>query len=299
MTYEQLLVLHTIVTEGTFRAAAQKLYKSQPAVSHMLKKLEDDIGIVLVSRDAYRPVLTPAGEVFYRQATKVLHQMQSLRSTAKQLSNLQEAEITLVITATYPIKPLLKVISNLSRLYPSTHIKLLTEAMGGPLERLISNQADIIIATMDAVPTEEVEALPFASINIIPVAHPDFEPAKSSHMKSLSEMQSYVQVVVAGSSKSQKFDQSRGLLPGGLRWTVSDFSAKKEVLLAKMGWGGMPEHTIDQELKTGQLVSLDIEAYPTLHSQLYQMRKRDQEIGLVAQALWQQLSDNHKLVLKT
>lgn len=64
MTYEQLIVLHAIVTEGTFRGAAERLHKSQSAISHMLKKLEAEIDMVLLSREAYRPKLTPAGESF-------------------------------------------------------------------------------------------------------------------------------------------------------------------------------------------------------------------------------------------
>ncbi|MCZ6798436.1 MAG: LysR family transcriptional regulator, partial [Gammaproteobacteria bacterium] len=44
MTFEQLRVLHAIVTEGTFRRAAQTLFKSQPALSNMMKKLEQEVG---------------------------------------------------------------------------------------------------------------------------------------------------------------------------------------------------------------------------------------------------------------
>ena len=62
MTFEQLRVLNAIVTEGTFRGAAEKLYKSQPAISNMIKKLEDECGITLFSREQYRPELTEHGQ---------------------------------------------------------------------------------------------------------------------------------------------------------------------------------------------------------------------------------------------
>lgn len=288
MTHEQLLVLHAIVTEGTFRGAADRLHKSQSAISHTLKKLENEVDLVLLSREEYRPTLTAAGDVFYRQATRVLHQMQQLSSTAKNLSANQEAEVFLAVTATYPIKPLLKIIGETSLTYPTTHIRLSTESMGGPIERLLRDDADIIIATMDGVPADQVEAIPFSTVTIIPVAHPEFEPARSPDMKTINEMQSYIQVVVSGSSSSA-FSQSRDLLPGGLRWTVSDFSAKKEILLANIGWGGIPEHLIKEELERGELVALNVEGYPPRHSQLYQIRRRDHQIGIVAQSIWNAL----------
>ncbi|WP_162651411.1 LysR family transcriptional regulator [Lentilitoribacter sp. Alg239-R112] len=292
MTYEQLVVLHAIVTEGTFRGAAEKLNKSQSAVSHMLKKLETEIDIVLLSREEYRPTLTPAGDVFYRQAMRVMQQMQQLGSIAKNLSSTQEAEVFLAVTATYPLKDLLKIIGEVTAEYPATHIKLSGEAMGGSVERLMNDQADIIIASMDGVPADQVEAIPFAQVTIMPVAHPDFEPAQSSHLKTISEMQSYTQIVVADSS-SGAFSQSRDLLPGGLRWTVSDFMAKKEILLANMGWGGIPTHMIEDELASGELVPLNVEGYQPRQSHLFQIRKRDKDIGIVAQNIWEKLQECH------
>ena len=288
MTYEQLVVLHAIVTEGTFRGAAERLNKSQSAISHMLKKLETEIEIVLLSREEYRPTLTLEGEVFYRQATRVMQQMKELSIVTRNLNAKQEPEVFLAVTATFPLKPVLEIIGTIKVQYPATHIRLSRESMGGPIERLLRNDADIIIATMDGVPVEQVEALSFAQVTIVPVAHPDFEPARSSHMKTISEMQSYTQVVVADSG-SGELTQSRDLLPGGLRWTVSDFAAKKEVLLANLGWGGIPTHMIESELARGELVALNIEGYQKRQSHLFQMRKRDKDIGIVAQSIWEQL----------
>jgi DNA-binding transcriptional LysR family regulator len=288
MTYEQLVALDAIVTEGSFRAAAERLNKSQSAISHMLKKLEHDLDILLLSREDYRPKLTPAGEVFYRQATRVLLQMQALKGAAKNLVAGQEAEVRLAITATYPLENLLPVIGNATALYPATHIRLSTESMSGAIENLLQGKADIVIATMDGVPADQVEAIAVASVTMLPVAHPSFEPATTDHVKTISEMQSYIQVVVADSGSNQS-SQSRDLLPGGLRWTVSDFAAKKQIVLAGMGWGGIPEHLISEELINKKLVILNLEAYPPRQSHLYKIRRRDATLGLVAQSIWEQL----------
>jgi DNA-binding transcriptional LysR family regulator len=288
MTYEQLVALDAIVTEGSFRAAADRLNKSQSAISHMLKKLEHDLDILLLSRENYRPKLTPAGEVFYRQATRVLLQMQALKGVAKNLVAGQEAEVRLAITATYPLEDLLPVIGDVTALYPATHICLSTESMGGAIESLLQGKADMVVATMEGVPIDQVEAVAVASVTMLPVAHPNFEPATTDHLKTVSEMQSYVQVVVADSG-SGEYLQSRDLLPGGLRWTVSDFAAKKQIIAAGIGWGGIPEHLITEQLASKALVVLNLEAYPPRQSYLYKIRRRDATLGLVAQSIWEQL----------
>jgi len=285
MTFEQLRVLRAIVSEGSFHAAAKQLNKSQPSISHTIKKLEQEIGIKLLSREEYRPNLTASGRIFYRESSEILDRMHQLSSLIKNLSTDQEAEILLAVTATCALGPLLRIIGKTGSDFPATHIRISTESLGGTIERLMKDDADIIIATMDEIPAEEVVAIPFTSVNIIPVSHPDYGPAKSGRMNSENEMQGYTQIVVADSGSSM-FQQSRDLLPGSLRWTVSDFAAKKEIILAKMGWGGLPEHLIRDELEKKQLVKLEVEGYPVRRSQLFQIRKRHRTVGKVAQTLW-------------
>jgi DNA-binding transcriptional LysR family regulator len=104
-------------------------------------------------------------------------------------------------------------------------------------------------------------------------------------------MRPYVQVVVAGTGQGQ-YDQSRDVVPESLRWTVSDFAAKKEIVLARMGWGGLPEHLIARELEAGELVTLDLKGYPIRRSQLHLVRRREGALGVVAHELWERLSTN-------
>lgn len=289
MKLEQLRVLDAIVAHGSFRKASEVLYKSQPALSQAIKSLEEETGLSLLSRESYRPELTPAGKAFYRQARVVLDQVQSLKELAGKLSASQEAEVRLSVTATCPLGELLSVIGNVKETFPATDIRLMSDALGGSAERLMAGDADLIIATLDGLTAEAVLATPYTTVNIIPVAHPDYGPARSCKRLSNAEMRPYVQVVVAGTGQG-RYDQSRDLVPDGLRWTVSDFAAKKEIVLAGMGWGGIPEHLISEELEAGVLVPLNLEGYPVRRSQLHLIRRRECVLGVVANALWDRVA---------
>ncbi len=289
MTLEQLIVLNAIVEQGTFRAAAENLNKAQSAVSHMLKKLEDELGFTLLSRENYRPALTEKGEVFCRHSLRVLQRVQDLKAIAKTLNSEQEAEVALTVTATFPFSPILGLIGEMTSRYPTTHIRVARDNMGGSLEKLLSDDVQIAISTLDGVALDRVEALPLAPITILPVAHSDFPAAQDGKVNSDAEMQSHIQIIVSDSGSTNR--QSRGLLPGGLRWTVSDFATKKEILLANMGWGGMPQHMVQKELDRGKLVRLNVEGYPPVQAEHFVMRRRDALIGVVAQAIWDKLKD--------
>lgn len=68
MTEEQINTFLSILRRGSFSGAAQELYMSQPAVTHRIKTLEEELGLALFIRDNARAVLTPAGQVFAREA---------------------------------------------------------------------------------------------------------------------------------------------------------------------------------------------------------------------------------------
>ena len=50
-----------VVEEKTFTRAAQRVCRTQPAVSQSIKRLEDEVGAPLFARDVHDIVLTEAG----------------------------------------------------------------------------------------------------------------------------------------------------------------------------------------------------------------------------------------------
>jgi len=190
MTLDQLVALDAIVATGTFRAAADRLNKAQSAVSHQIRKLEDELGFALISRDAYRPSLTSEGEVFYRETARVLEQVRSLKSVAAGLRSEQEPTISIAITATMALAPVLDLLGSIKQAYPGTNIHLASEMMGGPLARLTEGSADMILAGLQDVPIDDVETLLFGAITIRPVASAAFPAAQKSGVRSRREMQS-------------------------------------------------------------------------------------------------------------
>ncbi len=290
ITMEQLRVLDAVVTTGTFRAAADALHKTQPAVSHAIKSLETAVGFTLLSRDGYRPELTAAGRRFHRQAGMVLSQMRDLGTLADRLADRHEPEVSLAVSATLPMQPLLGIVGTVGRNHPETHIRLVTDMMGGAAERLMSGDADIIIAPEDSAPGAEVDRVLFQEFDILPVARPDYGPQRGTGPFSDAAMRNFVQVVVAGTGTGA-FRQSRDVLPGGRNWTVSDLTAKKEIILAGQGWGGLPGHLVQDELNSGALVQLDLPCFPPRRSRQFVMRRRDRPVGLVGDALWRALSE--------
>ncbi|MEM8744074.1 MAG: LysR family transcriptional regulator [Pseudomonadota bacterium] len=288
ITFEQLRVLQAIVTHGTFRAAAKALHKSQPALSAMIRNLEAECGFSLFSRDTYRPELTREGRVFYDRAVATLREMGRLNALAGRLSGKEEPEISVAINTIYCVRPLLPTLKHIDETYPATRMNVTTEVLGGAIEGLREGRTDIALTTDTDFEPTTMELLPFDSVRVIPVARPDFPPAIAGRYNTVDDMRAYVQVLVADSSAGER-RQSQDVLPEVRHWIVSDVEAKKDIISGGLGWGGLPEYAVQDELASGELVQLHVEGFGIRTSQLYVIRRTDTPIGPVADALWQAL----------
>src|SRR5437899_1906947 len=72
MELSQLEFFVTVVEEGGFSKAAERVFRTQPAVSIAIRRLEEDLGTSLFERSQKAPVLTEAGELFYDYARRIL-----------------------------------------------------------------------------------------------------------------------------------------------------------------------------------------------------------------------------------
>lgn len=71
MLNKRVVLFMRVAEAGSFSAAAQALYLSQPAVSKQMAILERESGIALFDRSGYRPVLTRKGEAFYQECRRL------------------------------------------------------------------------------------------------------------------------------------------------------------------------------------------------------------------------------------
>jgi DNA-binding transcriptional LysR family regulator len=81
----RLNIYVVVAEEGSFTAAAEKLYLSQPAVSQQMAILEREVGVPLMKRMPRGIALTPAGEVLAQRARVILDSMTELESELARL----------------------------------------------------------------------------------------------------------------------------------------------------------------------------------------------------------------------
>lgn len=87
MTLNELRFTLAVATERNFRRAAEKCFVSQPALSLAIKKLEEDLGVLIFERSRSDVSPTPTGEKIIEQAIFALEEVNRIRDIAKQGNN--------------------------------------------------------------------------------------------------------------------------------------------------------------------------------------------------------------------
>ncbi len=87
MTLSELRFVVALAKERNFRRAAEKCFVSQPALSLAIKKLEEDLGVLIFERSRTDVSPTPIGEQIIEQAIRAIEEVGHIREIAKQGNN--------------------------------------------------------------------------------------------------------------------------------------------------------------------------------------------------------------------
>lgn len=82
MNTNQLSYFISVAELKSFTKTAEKFFISQTAVSKQILTLEQSLGVKLLQRDNHTVSLTPAGEVYYTHALKILKQVDTAAASA-------------------------------------------------------------------------------------------------------------------------------------------------------------------------------------------------------------------------
>ena len=156
MTLTELRYIVTLAQEQHFGRAAERCHVSQPTLSVGVKKLEDELGVLIFERSKSAVRLTPVGEGIVAQAQKVLEQAQGIRELAQTGKN--QLAAPLKIGAIYTVGPYLfpHLIPQLHRIAPDMPLYIEENFTHVLRDKLRTGELDAIII---ALPFQEADVL--------------------------------------------------------------------------------------------------------------------------------------------
>lgn len=174
MTLTELRYIVALARERHFGRAAEKCFVAQPTLSVAVKKLEDELGVILFERGQSEVSVTPAGAPIVRQAEKVLAEAARIKELADTAGDPLAGPLRL--GAIYTIGPYLlpKLVPLLKARAPKMPLMIQENFTARLIEALKSGELDVAIL---ALPVEEAGLVAQAVYDedfrvLIPAMHP-------------------------------------------------------------------------------------------------------------------------------
>lgn len=142
VSLQQLRALAAVAESGSFTLAAETLQLTQPAISHLVKRMEEELGQPLVVRGR-RIQLTGAGQVMVDTAVRALRLIDESVEACRSQSQLRSGRVVLAVghlTAGALLPP---VLGRFSRAHPTLAATLLDSTAEQMISRILSQEADL------------------------------------------------------------------------------------------------------------------------------------------------------------
>lgn len=146
MTLEQLRSFRAVIETGSFRAAAQSMHRTQPAITHQIKALERELGHVLIERRAGRA--TPAGQRLYERACALLSDADALARVMREFDESQAGELRVGSSDTTALYVLPPIVRRFIRSAPAVRLQIVNRPTEVLADLVARGELDLGIVTL-------------------------------------------------------------------------------------------------------------------------------------------------------
>ncbi len=154
MNLRELEYLVAIDEECHFNRAAERCFVSQPTLSGQLKKLEQELGVMLIERDTRKVSMTDVGTAVARQARKILTEVKAIKEITQSFEDPMAGELQVGLIPTVAPYLLPEIIPELKHKFPRLTLWLHEHFTAVLLEKLKNAKLDLLILALP-VDTDE------------------------------------------------------------------------------------------------------------------------------------------------
>ncbi|MBR2227082.1 MAG: LysR family transcriptional regulator [Bacteroidales bacterium] len=157
MELRQLKYFVEVGRLGSFSLASKSLFITQSTISQQIRKLEEELGVELLTRDTRHVSFSDYGEQFYPCAVQVLEEAKAGAERIRDVKDLKVGRLS--VGATYSFGPLLKqTVLDYYRLYPHIRLDLLITSKEDLQQKLLDRELDVALTYKSPLGEDHIES---------------------------------------------------------------------------------------------------------------------------------------------
>jgi DNA-binding transcriptional LysR family regulator len=259
----QLEMFVAMVEEGSFHKAAARVFRTQPALSMALRKLEQEIGAPLFdrsNRNSYE--LTDSGEILYDYAKRLLNLRDETVNALQQLHTLQSGRIRIGANESTSLYLLPKLILAFREKHPKIKIEVYRQvSVRLPYEL---RQRNLDFAILSFLPDEaELESTPIMRDELAFIVSPQHRLASEArvHIRDLGS-ESFIAHNVHSPSRQKVIDAFRRFqTPLNITTEIATIETIKRFVAMNLGVAFVPLMCVQEEVSRGELVVVPVAGF--------------------------------------
>jgi len=284
MDLASLQVFQTVAQEKSFSRAAEKLYRTQPAISISIRKLQDWVGQPLFVRGSGARTLTDAGSLLLEYADRMLNLREEIHKGVRELRGLERGHVSVGVNES-SIHALLPALDQFRRLHPKIQIRV-NRVFSRDVPREVLNH-HLDVGVISYLPEEsELTAVEFHRDSLTLVVWPGHRLARRREVN-ISELgeESFVAHIVPSPYRQhvvQMFARHRVPLQTDIELpTIESIKAFVEM---KRGVAIVPKMCVERELRNGTLREVKLRQM-RIQRRLYLVYRQDRPLKAAAREL--------------
>nr|QUE29128.1 lysR [Erythrotrichia welwitschii] len=259
-TIDQLRILKAIVSEGSFKRAADVLYISQPAVSLQIQSLERQLNVPLFNRGGKKAKLTESGQLLIRYGGRILALCEETCRALEDLQSLQGGTLIVGASQTTGTYLMPRLIGLFRQRYPQVAVQLQVHSTRRISWSVANGQVDLAVIGGE-IPSELQQVLQVTSYAedelalILPKSHP-FSTSANIKKEDLYRLrfialdtQSTIRTVIDKILNQNGIDSSRFMI----EMELNSIEAIKNAVQSGLGAAFVSVSAIAKELELGIL----------------------------------------------
>ncbi len=153
MDFDQLETFLEVARLSSFSRAAEKRFRTQPAISSQIRALEEEVGAKLLDRSGGKVSITASGKLFQKYAEETLEARKAVLTAIAETERVPRGEIIVGANEGTCLHILPEVFAEFKKQYPDVAVNIKRSDYGKILESVIDNSVDFGVVSTPVTDT--------------------------------------------------------------------------------------------------------------------------------------------------
>jgi DNA-binding transcriptional LysR family regulator len=148
MDFDQLETFIEVARLSSFSRAAEKRFRTQPAISSQIRSLEEEVGAKLLDRSGGKVSITASGKLFMKFAEETLDARKAAMTAIAETERVPKGEIVVGANEGTCLHILPEVFAHFKKQYPDVSVSIKRSDYAKILESVIDNSVDFGVVSL-------------------------------------------------------------------------------------------------------------------------------------------------------